>query len=350
LAWLVRLRVLPSLSFLASAMYRAINALSWGEHRGGMFVRVAGVDADGAPVARSWHLIAEHDAGPFIPSMAAEAIMREGVRGKWPATGARPALRELEVSDYEPLLARREIDFGVRDDSPASLHDLPLYQRILGPAWHALPATLRAVHSVSVLPPAVASATANAAARSIASAGGGLISDATGRTATMTASGRADVTRGTGWLAALVASLVGFPRAGKDVSVEVRFDITASPSGGSAREAAPGGLRETWTRTFAGRSFSSEQFAGAGRFDRLVCERFGPITLVLALIVEECRLRLVVRGWSFLGIPLPSTLAPHCDADEFEHDGRFHFDVAIAHRWTGLIVHYSGWLLPKAVR
>ena len=41
-AWLVRLRVLPSLSPFAGLMYRTINTLSWGEHRGGMFVAVAG--------------------------------------------------------------------------------------------------------------------------------------------------------------------------------------------------------------------------------------------------------------------------------------------------------------------
>jgi saccharopine dehydrogenase-like protein len=42
LAWTVRLRLLPSLLPLAPLMYRAINVLCRGEHRGGMFVSVEG--------------------------------------------------------------------------------------------------------------------------------------------------------------------------------------------------------------------------------------------------------------------------------------------------------------------
>ena len=41
-AWAVRLRLLPSLLPFARLMHWAINRLRWGEHRGGMFVEVAG--------------------------------------------------------------------------------------------------------------------------------------------------------------------------------------------------------------------------------------------------------------------------------------------------------------------
>jgi hypothetical protein len=43
---------------------------------------------------------------------------------------------------------------------------------------------------------------------------------------------------------------------------------------------------------------------------------------------------LIVRGWNLFGIP--RSLAPHCDAHEHDADGRFHFDVAISHRWTAV--------------
>ncbi len=120
LAWLVRLRVLPSLSFLAPLMCRAMHRWTWGEHRGGMFVRVEGVDAASKPVARSWDLIAEGDDGPFVPSMAAAAIVRKCLEGVRPVSGARPAVRELDIADYEPLIARRRIRFGMREDGDAS--------------------------------------------------------------------------------------------------------------------------------------------------------------------------------------------------------------------------------------
>ena len=150
--------------------------------------------------------------------------------------------------------------------------------------------------------------------------------------ATTTVRGRAEIDRGKGPLARIAAVLVGFPPAGKDVPVEVRFE----PKNGG----------ELWTRTFAGHAFSSVQEEGRGRFEGLLVERFGPIAFGLAVIVEDGRLRLVLRRWTALGIPLPLFLAPRSNAFEEEADGRFRFHVEIAHPLTGLIVRYRGWLEP----
>ena len=106
--------------------------------------------------------------------------------------------------------------------------------------------------------------------------------------------------------------------------------------------------RERWTRTFAGRSFHSTQEQGRGRFEWLVCERFGPLCAGMALVWDEGKLRLVVRRWSVFGIPLPLWLAPGGDSYEYAEDGRFHFHVEIGHPFTGLIVGYRGWLVPRA--
>lgn len=89
LAWLVRLRLLPSLSSFAALIHRAINALGWGEHRGGMFVAVEGAGTEGGRIERSWHLLAEGDDGPFIPAMAAAAVIRHAL----PPSRARGACR-----------------------------------------------------------------------------------------------------------------------------------------------------------------------------------------------------------------------------------------------------------------
>jgi hypothetical protein len=53
---------------------------------------------------------------------------------------------------------------------------------------------------------------------------------------------------------------------------------------------------------------------------------------------------LIVRGWRFLGIPLPRSWAPGGDAYEFAEDERFRFHVEIAHPMVGLIVRYRGML------
>ena len=97
LSWLVRLRILPSLSPFASLFFHVINILRWGEHRGGMFIEVKGLTQDGTNVSRSWHLLAEGDDGPFIPCMALEAIIMRALSGKIPTAGARPPFRFLSV-------------------------------------------------------------------------------------------------------------------------------------------------------------------------------------------------------------------------------------------------------------
>jgi hypothetical protein len=85
----------------------------------------------------------------------------------------------------------------------------------------------------------------------------------------------------------------------------------------------------------------------ARRFERLLCERFGPITVALALVVEDGRLVLVPRGWTFLGLPMPLRWALGGYAREYAKDGRFCFDVEIAHPLTGAVIRYRGWLVPR---
>jgi hypothetical protein len=296
LAWAVRLKLLPSLTPFASLMFWVINVVRWGEHRGGMFVEVEGTGADGARVERSWHLLAEGDDGPLIPSMAAEAIIRHCLAGRPPAVGARSATGDLEVSDYEALFARRRILTGVRERAASSA---PLYRHILGDAWNRLPAPLQTMHDL---------------------------------TNEMTASGLGEVERGKGWLAKLAATLFRFPPSGRDIPITVSFYRN--------------GGREIWRRDFAGNRFASTQWEGRGRYERLLCERFGPITVALALVVEDGRLVLVPRGWTLLGLPMPLRWAPGGNASEYAKEGRFWFDVEIDHPLTGVVVRYRGWLEP----
>jgi len=68
----------------------------------------------------------------------------------------------------------------------------------------------------------------------------------------------------------------------------------------------------------------------------------------MALVLDEGKLRLIVRRWSVFGILLPVWLAPRGDSYEYAENGRFHFHVEIAHPFTGLIVGYRGWLVPRA--
>ena len=109
---------LPSLSPLAPLFHRVLNLMRFGEHRGGMFVHARG-HRNGEPAERSWHLLAEGDDGPYIPSMAAAAILRKHLAGQSPAPGARPATGALTLGDYEDLFRNRDIHTGMRDHTDA---------------------------------------------------------------------------------------------------------------------------------------------------------------------------------------------------------------------------------------
>lgn len=103
--------------------------------------------------------------------------------------------------------------------------------------------------------------------------------------------------------------------------------------------------REIWHRAFGGRSFSSTQEEGRGRFERLLCERFGPFAFAMALVLDDGRMRLVVRRWTAFGLPMPLALAPTGNAYEYVEAGRFRFHVEIGLPLVGLIVAYRGWLV-----
>src|SRR3569833_394542 len=294
-AWLVRCRLLPSLLPFANLMSVLVNKLRWGERRGGLFVVVTGLDGRERATRRSWHLLAEGDDGPFIPSMAIESIIRKMLDEHLPAPGARAAVYDLELSDYEALFAKRTIDAGSRDETYTMA--MPLFERLLGDAWLNLPESIRRLHTFST---------------------------------ESEVCGECVVERSSGWLANGIAFLFRLPPAGKDVPVSVRF---LSETG-----------QERWIRTFGRHIFASTMSSGHGRSERLLCERIGPVEFAQALVIDDRCLRLVMRRWTVSGIPLPLWLGPRSNSYETEEDGRFHFHVDLSHPWFGPIVRYRGWL------
>lgn len=276
-------------------MHFVTNHVRWGEHRGGMFVEVAGQSANGESVRREWHLLAEGNDGPLIPCMAVEAVIRQLLAGQTPPAGARTAISDVDLSHYEALFARRTIYTGVRERT--SLATTPLFERILGQAWAQLSPQVRQLHSV---------------------------------TSASSFLGRCTVDRGWNPLAWLIATLIGFPKAGGNQRIAVRL---IKEGGG-----------ERWVRTCGGRTFTSVQLAGRGRAEWLVRERFGPVSVDMALVVDGPRLRYIVRRWALFGISMPLFFGPRSTAVESAEDGQFCFDVTISHPWTGLIVRYRGLL------
>jgi hypothetical protein len=117
-----------------SLLHRGMNLMAWMAHRGwvrdwsrharwlkvaadglrhcgtdagGMFVSVTGDRSnswDTVSVERQWELIATHGDGPFVPTLAASALVRKikaGFVGTRIAPGARPCVGLLSLEDFQ---------------------------------------------------------------------------------------------------------------------------------------------------------------------------------------------------------------------------------------------------------
>ena len=197
------------------------------------------------------------------------------------------------------MFATLAIRSGVRDQIAVSE---PVYRQVMAGAYDAMPPEWRTIHDL--------------------------------REGSLTVAGRASVGRGRGLLARLVGAVIGFPKAGEDLPVSVTF--------------VRNGPAELWTRTFAGKRFSSRQAPGRGRERHLIVERFGPLAIAMAPVVRDGRMSLVIRRFTVFGLSLPLWLGPTTAAHEEVVDGRFRFDVQIGHPFTGMIVRYRGWLEQQA--
>lgn len=73
---------------------------AWGSDAGAMHVAVRGRDAQAGAVARRWTLVATHGDGPWVPTLAAAALVRKMAAGEPVPLGARPCLGLLTLDDF----------------------------------------------------------------------------------------------------------------------------------------------------------------------------------------------------------------------------------------------------------
>ena len=286
---------LPSLVGLAKICHRVINTVRYGEHRGGMFIDLVG-SSDAGPRRRSWHLLAEGDDGPYIPSMAIAILVQRALIGSPPKPGARAATGELSLEDYEDYFADRRIYTGFRDHG---LEADSLFRATLGRCFDQLPASLQEFHDPD---------------RSSHWRGQATIETATN-----------PVTK-------LIARCFGFPTAGGTTPVEVT--ATATEAG------------ENWHRKFGNTTFESTLKRGSGKDRYLICENFGWVTVSLACVWDGAKLWFVPRRWRLGPVPLPNFLLPRGQSSESEQNDKFCFDVRLELPIFGLIVGYRGTLDP----
>lgn len=292
LRWTLRI---PSLTLLARLCHRVINHLAYGEHRGGMFIDIVGETPEG-PASRSWHLLAEGDDGPYIPSMAIAIIVRQMLNGAAPEPGARPATNELTLSDYDDYFENRKIYTGFRSGTEEIG---TLFQATLGDRFKELPRSLRDFH---------------------------------GHHEGSVWRGQAEVRAGKNRSSRVIARLFGFPI--QDAVMDASVTVTVTEDG------------ELWRREFGTTCFQSSLLSGRGREEHLVCERFGWVTIALGIVWDNERLWFVPRRWRIGSVPLPRLLLPKGRSFETDEDGMFAFDVRLELPVLGLIAAYKGRLRP----
>ena len=278
-ATLRRLLPVPVTRPVVRGFKLAADALApFGSGHGGMSVMViAGQER------RWWRLLAEDGDGPFIPAIAARALLR---RDRLPP-GARPALEAITLDEAEAAMA----DLKVRTERVSEPFS-PLFPHVLGPAFDTLPKAVAATHlGVDI----------------------------------SRWQGRARVQRGTSLWRRMLGRVFGFPPAGQDIPVRVTKTVTRAG--------------ETWERRFGARRFRSRLSATP----KGMTERFGPFTFLLGLKVQDGRLHYPVLSGRLGPLPLPRWLLPVSVAQEFADADGFHFDVKLLTPLTGdLLVHYQG--------
>jgi len=74
-----------------------------------MHVELSGLDHDGKPLTRTWHIIARQHHGPYIPCGAAIALLRKLANGSLTERGAMPCVGLLTLDEYMNALAGLDI-------------------------------------------------------------------------------------------------------------------------------------------------------------------------------------------------------------------------------------------------
>ena len=101
MAWAVRRGLVRDWSTHASWLKRAADMFKgWGSDAGAMHVSVTGLRPNGAEVSRTWSLVATHGDGPYVPTLAAAALVRKLKAGGLPV-GAMPCVGILSLENFE---------------------------------------------------------------------------------------------------------------------------------------------------------------------------------------------------------------------------------------------------------
>jgi saccharopine dehydrogenase-like NADP-dependent oxidoreductase len=297
LGLLVRFGILKSLAGLVRPLRLLAELFKpFGSDRGGMRVDVLLENDAGQLLRRAWTLAADGGDGLYVPTLPALAALKMLAAGALEWRGAGPC---AGLIPYDAIAA----EFGhhnIKTQTQEISAPTPLFRRLLGDAYDALPPAIRQAHEVHGV---------------------------------LVLGGKADAASPDRVLGALIAWLFRLPRSASDMPVRVEM---RSEDDGS----------ETWTRIYPGVTMRSN-LRDADSRTRQLTEILGPLSIRLQWKPSERALQLRTISARMFGCPLPDFLRPRSHASEtIDADGQFHFDVPIALPLIGTIVHYKGSLKP----
>jgi saccharopine dehydrogenase-like NADP-dependent oxidoreductase len=300
LGLLVRLGILKSLAALARPLRLLAELLKpFGTDRGGMRVDVLLENDAGQLVRRAWTLAADAGDGLYVPTLPALAALKMLATGSLEWRGASPCAGVIPYNAIAAEFGHHNIKTQIREISAPT----PLFRRLLGNAYDALPPVIRQAHEVH----------------------GVLVLE-----------GKADAASPDHVLGTLIARLFRLPLSGSNMPVRVEM---RSEDDGS----------ETWTRFYPGVTMRSN-LRNADSATHQVDEVLGPLSIRLQWNPSERGLQLQTISARMFRCPLPNFLCPRSHASEtVGADGQFHFDVPIALPLIGTIVHYKGSLKPTEI-
>jgi hypothetical protein len=299
-----------ALAFLAwSGVFRNIGifvpVLAWGREitrrwshdRGGLCLKMSGLDENGRCIEADWSLLAQDGDGPHVPVLPLVAAVRLLLDGRLPV-GARLAAGEISLAQIEAEFAR----LAITTQTVVTPVAASPFERVLGnDSFGKLAAPLQAFHQAS---------------------------------GHRVWCGQARVTRGRSLVSRFIGGLIGLPGPSSCIACEVGVERHAN------------GM-EMWTRIFGETRFHSTMSANSRD---VLQEQFGPVCLDLDVVRDGGALRLPVKSCRVFGVPLPTFLHPRSIAREYgDAQGRFHFDVRLELPLFGLLAHYAGWLVPKTL-
>ncbi len=294
----VRWGLINSLKPCARLFHNIFDAFAaFGHERGGMTVKVEGLDARGRPTLARWSLSADSD-GPNVPVLPALALIRQWSTGRLSAPGANVCAGLLDLAAIEAEFARLKV--RTRTESWPGL-DAPILAQAMGSGFEAMPSLVRHIHAPAPQ---------------------------------IDLEGRVDIDGAANWAGKTISHIVGFAPTARDLPASVSIERT--------------GPQEIWTRRFGTETFTSRM--SAQRFGGL-CESFGPIVLALEPQPTSRGFTLAVKGWRLGPIPLPRFLMPTTRAQAgMDAQARYTFDVWIGIPLIGRLIHYRGWLTEPESR